>query len=80
MAYERKMHIPDDISFIGYDEIQLTKIMNPPITIVMQPIAEIARHTARILLMRLRGDDGAFPQVISLNSELLLHESIRRLL
>ena len=79
LAYERKMHIPDDISFIGYDEIQLTKIMNPPITVVMQPITDIARHTAGILLKRMHGDDTPFPQVLRLKSELLLHESIKKL-
>lgn len=78
-AYERKMHIPDDISFIGYDEIQLTKIINPPITIVMQPLAEIAKSTAEILLRRIQGDDTLYPQVLRFKTNLLLHESIRRL-
>jgi len=79
LAYERKMHIPDDLSFIGYDEIQLTKIMKPPITVVMQPITDIARHTAEILLKRMHGDNTSFPQVLRLKSELLLHESIKKL-
>ena len=78
-AYERKMRIPDDISFIGYDEIQLTKIMNPPITIVTQPISEIAKYTAEIILKRMRGDYTSFPQVLRLKTELLLHESIKKL-
>jgi len=79
LAYERNLHIPNDISFIGYDEIQLTRIMNPPITVVMQPIAEIAKYTAEILAMRLRGDDSSYPQVYRLKTELLVHESIRNL-
>ncbi|MCL2342351.1 MAG: LacI family transcriptional regulator [Firmicutes bacterium] len=77
-AYERKLKIPDDISFIGYDEVQLTKVFNPPITIVLQPIEEIARHTTEILLKRMRGDYGAFPQVCRLKTKLLLHESVGR--
>lgn len=79
LAYERKMRIPDDISFIGFDEIQLTKIINPPITIVMQPTAEIAKHTAETLLRRMQGDDTMFPRIMRLKTELLIHESIKRL-
>lgn len=79
LAYERKFHIPDDISFIGYDEIQLTKIMNPPISIVTQPIKEIAMHTAELILKRMRGNYTAFPQVFRLKSELLMHESIKKI-
>ncbi len=78
-AYERKMRIPDDISFIGYDEIQLTKIINPPITIVMQPIQEIAELCAKILLKRMQGDDTSFPLVYRLKTNLLMHESIKRI-
>ena len=78
-AYERKMHIPDDISFIGYDEIQLTKIINPPITIVMQPIQEIAELCVQTLLKRLQGDDASFPLVHRLKTSLLMHESIKNI-
>lgn len=78
-TYERKMHIPNDISFIGYDEIQLTQIINPPLTIVMQPTQDIAKHTAEILLKRMQGDDSSFPQVHRFKTTLLLHESIRSL-
>lgn len=75
-AYERKLKIPDDISFIGYDEVQLTKIYNPPITIVLQPMEEIARSTAGLLLRRIRGDYEAYPQIFRLKAELLLHDSV----
>lgn len=79
LVFERKMRIPEDISFIGYDEIQFTKIMNSPITTVIQPVPEIAKHTAEILLKRMCGDYTSFPQVIRLKSNLLLHESIKKL-
>ncbi len=78
-AYERKMRIPDDISFIGYDEIQLTKIINPPMTIVLQPIQKIAELCAKTLLKRMQGDDGSFPLVYRLKTNLLMHESIKRI-
>ena len=75
-AYERKLIIPDDISFIGYDEIQLTRIFNPPITTVLQPMEKIALNAAELILMRIRGDYSSYPQVIRLKTEMLEHESI----
>ena len=78
-AYERKMHIPNDISFIGYDEIQLTKVINPPITIVMQPMKQIAEKAAALLLRRMAQDYTDFPQYYRLKSELLIQQSIKKL-
>ncbi len=78
-VYERKMHIPDDISFIGYDEIQLTRVINPPITIVMQPVREIAEKTAELLLLRMTQDYSEFPRFHRLKAELVMQQSIKKL-
>lgn len=75
-AYERKLKIPRDVSFIGYDEIQLTRVINPPITIVVQPMDLIAKNTASILLQRMREDYTSFPTVTRLKGDLLLYESV----
>lgn len=78
-AYERNYRIPQDISFIGFDEVQLTKVINPPITIVVQPTAQIARLTAETLLRRMREDYADFPLVTRLKGQLLLRESVAAL-
>lgn len=75
VTFERKLRIPDDISFIGYDEVQRTMI-NLPITTVLQPMADLARNTADLLLKRMAGDYGAYPQVQRLKTELVLKPSI----
>lgn len=75
-AYERKLKIPQDVSFIGYDEIQLTRVINPPITIVVQPMELIAKNTASILLQRMHEDYSSFPTVSRLKGDLLLYESV----
>lgn len=79
VALERNMRIPDDVSFIGYDEIQLTKFLNPPVSIVIQPMADIARFSAEILLQRMQGDYTSFPQVLRLKTKFLAHDSIGKL-
>ena len=75
-AFERKAKIPDDVSFIGYDDTQLTQIVTPPITIILQPSDQIATQTANLLLKRMRGDYEAFPHTAMLEACLLMHDSI----
>lgn len=78
-AFERKFRIPDDVSFIGYDDTQLTQIAKPPITIVLQPTEEIAALTSSLLLKRMRGDHEGFPHTAVLEACLLMHDSIASL-
>jgi len=78
-VFERKMKIPQDISFIGYDEIQLTKILNPPIATVLQPMEELARSTVEILLKRISGDYSSYPTVQRLKTTFVMKESISKI-
>ncbi len=75
-AFERKLNIPQDVSFIGYDDRQLTQIVNPPITIVLQPADQMAAEASALLLRRMRGDREGFPHTTRLKACLLMHESI----
>lgn len=47
--------IPDDLSIIGFDGIELGKLTNPEITTMSQPIYEIGREAARLLLDLIEG-------------------------
>lgn len=76
-AHERKMKIPRDISFIGYDNLQLAQILNPPVTIVLQPTDKMAEETASLLLRRMRGDKSDAPHTVMLKACLMLQESIQ---
>lgn len=75
-AFERKLKIPSDVSFIGYDDTQLTQIITPPITIVLQPTDQMAAEAASLLIRRMRGDREGFPHTTTLKACLLMHESI----
>ena len=75
-AFERKLKIPDDVSFIGYDDTQLTQIITPPITIVLQPTDQMAAEASSLLVRRMRGDREGFPHTTMLKACLLMHESI----
>ncbi len=60
---EKNMSIPNDISLVGFDNIELAAVLSPQITIVCQPVKELARQTANVLLDRIAGK-GITSQVI----------------
>lgn len=53
---ERNIKIGQDISLIGFDLDEITKIISPSITMIIQPIKEIAEYTAYRLLDFLKHD------------------------
>lgn len=44
------VQIPEDVSVIGFDDIDLCEIVNPTLTTIKQPIAEMGRCAAQLLL------------------------------
>lgn len=52
---ERGLHIPNDVSVIGYDGIEFAAFMQPALTTVQQPIEEIGKLAAQLAIEHLRG-------------------------
>lgn len=68
------LRVPEDVSVVGYDDSQIAAIMNPPLTTVRQPIYEMGRAAAQILIDRAK--DPELPPVIqSFDMELIVRES-----
>lgn len=74
---ERDIKIPDQLSIIGFDNIQLAKIVKPSLSIVVQPIEQIGETAARLLLKRLNGDNEDKPSVHRLKTEILIKDSVK---
>jgi LacI family transcriptional regulator len=51
-AAERGLTIPDDVSIVGFDDLEKAQIVAPALTTVRQPLAEMGRMAVS-LLMRL---------------------------
>lgn len=68
---ETQINIPDDMSFIGFDKLDLFGAIFPNLTLVKQPQNAISECVARQLLSLL-SDEKAQPQVIMLSTQ--LHE------
>jgi LacI family transcriptional regulator, galactose operon repressor len=50
------LRIPDDMSLLGFDDMQWTTLVDPPVSVVALPAAEMGRLTGERLLSRMDGD------------------------
>ncbi len=73
---EMNIKMPDELSFIGFDNQQLAKVIKPNLTIVIQPIKQIGECAADIILKRLKGDITNYPTMLRLKTEILIGDSI----
>ena len=77
---ELGINIPEQISFVGFDNMQLSKVIQPKLTIVSQPLNEIGEHAAAILLSKFLDTDNSFePRIVTLSTEVIIGESIKKL-
>ena len=52
----RGLSIPQDLSFIMYDNFPWTEIVSPPLSVISQPVYEMGKEAARRLIAQIRGD------------------------
>jgi LacI family transcriptional regulator len=68
------LRVPEDISVVGFDDIQGAAFHNPSLTTIRQPLHEMGMVAARILLQRIRGQ-ATFPDIVPIHPELIIRES-----
>lgn len=54
VAHRRGLHVPDDLSIVGFDDTSLATTVWPELTTVRQPIAAMAETAINLLLATLR--------------------------
>ncbi len=65
--------VPDDVAVVGFDDNEIARYTEPPLTTVRQPVIDIGRTMARQLL-RLAAGEQIEPAVV-LATELVIRES-----
>jgi DNA-binding LacI/PurR family transcriptional regulator len=68
------LRVPEDVSVVGFDDIQGAAFHNPSLTTIRQPLRQMGVVAARILLQRIRGQ-ATFPDVVPIHPELVIRES-----
>lgn len=69
------LSIPEDISVIGFDDINLCRIMNPPISTVRQPLEELMNSAVDLLIGRMEQRNVGPLQHITLTPNLVIRAS-----
>lgn len=73
-AHEREIAIPGELSVCGYDDFSLARYVWPSLTTLHQPIIELGRIAADMLIDQLTTGDG-LPKQVTLHSELIKRNS-----
>ncbi len=68
------LRVPEDISVVGFDDIQSAAFYNPSITTIRQPLHQMGTIAARMLLQRVRGQ-ASVPRMLPVLPELVIRES-----
>lgn len=76
---ELGLKIPEQLSLIGFDNLQFARACNPKLTIVTQPTPGIAREVAGIMLKRLEEGNEENKERITkkLDAEIITGKSVR---
>lgn len=76
---ERNYRIPEDISVVGFDDLPLSSVMDPPLTTMQVRKKEIGQIAITRLINRLTTGQGAPSVKIQVGGELVIRGSVRNL-
>jgi LacI family transcriptional regulator len=69
------LSVPGDVSVVGFDDIQSAAYSTPSLTTVRQPLAEMGKRGAQVLLERIANREKEYPSEIVMAPELVVRES-----
>ncbi|WP_087016094.1 HTH-type transcriptional repressor PurR [Thaumasiovibrio subtropicus] len=70
--------VPDDISVIGYDNIDLSPYFSPPLTTIHQPKHRLGKKAVELLMARIK-DKEHDSQLFVMEPELVVRKSVKRM-
>ena len=71
---EKGLRIPQDVKVIGFDDISMSKYMDPPLTTVKQPIYQLGEESVRMLIDIIEKKDSGKKKV--LETELIIRGTV----
>lgn len=72
--YEAGLRVPEDISVVGFDDVDIAVRTTPPLTTIRQPVRAKGEMAARLLVDLINGRLSA-PQQVVLPTELIIRQS-----
>jgi len=77
--FEAGQRVPDDISVIGFDDVELGTIIRPPLTTIHHPKYEMGRAAVEVLLQHSAQGEAATPEHRMMEVKLVERKSCRRI-
>jgi LacI family transcriptional regulator len=74
-ARDLGLRIPDDLSVVGFDDIDLAALVDPPLTTVHQPIRQKGADAVRLLLAEVEQREANRPEHLRLETRLIVRGS-----
>jgi LacI family transcriptional regulator len=72
--HEAGLRVPEDISVVGFDDIQSAAYSNPTLTTIRQPLQRMGEIAARTLLSRIDDPERCLPELL-IEPELIVRKS-----
>ncbi len=78
--YENKLNVPEDVSIMGYDDIEFSSISSPPLTTIHQIKYKMGYEAAKFLINDIINKKRKKPKKIILKPYLVERETTRKIL
>jgi LacI family transcriptional regulator len=75
-VHERGVRVPDDLSFVAFDNLDWTELVTPPLTVIEQPVSTLGTAAAELLIARIE-NRGAKPTEHLLEARFIERASTR---
>jgi LacI family transcriptional regulator len=69
------IRMPEEISFVGFDDLEVAELLDPPLTVIRRPTSEQGVLAMRLLVKRVRGEESGPPLVIRMETEIVVRGS-----
>lgn len=71
------IRMPEDISVVGFDDLPVSLLIDPFLTVAAQPAYEMGQEALKMLIQRLAGNQGESPREVVLPIEVIERKSVR---
>ncbi len=75
---QRGIRVPEDISVIGYDNIEISEYFSPPLTTIHQPKRRVGKNAFEILLQRIKNKEHE-RRVFEMHPEIVERDSVKKI-
>ena len=76
--HQAGIRMPEDISVVGFDDLPVSLLIDPFLTVAAQPAYEMGQVALKMLIKRLTGERGESSQEVVLPIEMIERKSVRK--